>query len=49
MLHEFAHQLDQEDGAADGAPLRQRAEPGGGGHGLARSLPHSAGLEVCCK
>jgi hypothetical protein len=21
MLHEFAHQLDQEDGAADGAPL----------------------------
>ena len=21
MLHEFAHQLDQEDGAADGAPI----------------------------
>ena len=23
MLHEFAHQLDQEDGAADGAPILQ--------------------------
>ncbi len=24
VLHEFAHQLDQEDGAADGAPLLER-------------------------
>ena len=24
VLHEFAHQLDQEDGAADGAPIRGR-------------------------
>ena len=24
MLHEFAHQLDQEDGLADGAPMLDR-------------------------
>ena len=24
MLHEFAHQLDQEDGSADGAPILDR-------------------------
>ena len=24
VLHEFAHQLDQEDGAADGAPILDR-------------------------
>jgi hypothetical protein len=24
VLHEFAHQLDQEDGAADGAPILER-------------------------
>ena len=24
VLHEFAHQLDQEDGSADGAPILER-------------------------
>ena len=27
VLHEFAHQLDQEDGAADGAPILDRRQP----------------------
>jgi len=26
VIHEFAHQLDQEDGAADGAPILERSE-----------------------
>ena len=29
VLHEFAHQLDQEDGKSDGAPLLARGKPFG--------------------